>query len=220
MHADIFEFLKSAEFPPEKVIFEIGAADGEDTLRIMDEIRFSAGRYFVIEPEPANIQVLVQRPQIFHPGVMLLPVAVGDRNALVEFHRSSGRNSILNRLHTFSGSLKQPTGHLEAYPWCKFNETVPVQMVRLDDLASLMAVDRIDFIWCDIQGAEDLLITGGQSALAKTSYLYTEYSDKPMYDGQIGAEEIQRRLPGEWEIVEKWPQDILFHRLDKPPFRA
>ncbi len=42
----------------------------------------------------------------------------------------------------------------------------------------------IDFIYCDIQGAEKQMIAGANESLKKTRYLYTEYSNSEDYENQ------------------------------------
>jgi hypothetical protein len=71
-------------------------------------------------------------------------------------------------------------------------------------------VPYIDFIWCDVQGAEDFVLAGGDRALTRTRFFYTEYYERQMYEGQITARDIHDRLPGTWKVVEQWANDILF----------
>ena len=94
-----------------------------------------------------------------------------------------------------------------------FERQVEVRVITLDDFYDLYSLPYIDFIWCDVQGAEDLVIAGGRRALAHTRYFYTEYYDTQMYEGQIGAREIHARLPGTWKVVEQWPYHILCEHL-------
>ena len=87
-------------------------------------------------------------------------------------------------------------------------------MITLDS----MDFSKVDWIWCDVQGAEDLVIAGGQETLARTRFFYTEYIECEAYEGQIGRDEIHRRLPGTWRIAEdyrQWAQggDCLFENL-------
>ena len=65
-------------------------------------------------------------------------------------------------------------------------------------------VKTVDLLWADVQGAEVDLIEGGRETLARTSYLYTEYSNAELYAGQINLEEILARLPG-WRVVQNFP---------------
>ena len=66
----------------------------------------------------------------------------------------------------------------------------------------------IDFILADVQGAEGEMIRGGRKALARTRYLFTEYSDDQMYRGQPSLSEILAMLPT-FRLLELWPDDVL-----------
>lgn len=204
---NIFEVLRETTFPDNQVIFEIGAADGEDSPRIMEATRFKSGSYFAIEPEIENLKVLKQRPCLQGIGCHVLPLAIGNETRLCDFNRSKGTPQ--------SGSLKKPVKHLEVFPWCTFEEIVQVPMVKLDDLAKLFAINRVDFVWADIQGAEDWMIEGAQSILRRTRFLYTEYNNEELYQGQLNSESIMSKLPGNWKVSVKWDNDVLFEQVDQ-----
>ena len=142
--------------------------------------------------------------------VNLIQAAVGDANTRAVFNQSSGTNPAFGYEHTLSGSLKKPVEHLQAHPWCKFEQQTDVRVMTLDTFFGLYSLSYIDFIWCDVQGAEDMVIKGAETALMHTRYFYTEYYNNQMYSGQINATQIFDRLPGRWKIVEQWPNDILF----------
>jgi len=57
------------------------------------------------------------------------------------------------------------------------------------------------------------MIAGGRIALAHTSFLYTECTEANEYEGQIGLCEMLERLPGRWEVVERFPFDVLLRNL-------
>jgi hypothetical protein len=115
--------------------------------------------------------------------------------------------------HTLSGSLKVPKERLQAYPWCKFDRSIEVNVMCLDNFAKLWSIGKMDFIWCDVQGAEDKVVAGAQNILRQTRYFYTEFYNNEMYEGQLPLMEILNRLPGgaaQWEIAALWPNDALF----------
>lgn len=200
---------------PRPVIVEIGAARGEDTSRILRRLKELKPNmpyeYYAFEPDPRNIED-IKRGQSYQE-IHLIPAAVGDANKRTVFHQSSGKNPQFGYEHTLSGSLKQPVQHLQAHPWCKFDKQIEVRMMTLNTFFEAFSLTNIDFIWCDVQGAEDLVLAGGDYALAHTRFLYTEYYNHEMYQGQIPAPEIHRRLGSMWKIVDQWPYDILFENL-------
>jgi hypothetical protein len=55
--------------------------------------------------------------------------------------------------------------------------------MRLDDVVSLNDT-VVDFMWVDVQGAEDLVFTGAKDVLSRTRYVYTEYATD-LYEGQL-----------------------------------
>lgn len=195
-----------------KTLLEIGAADGGDTQRIMD----AAGcpfRYFAFEPDPRNIATLRLGKLMRNLDFNLIESAIGNINQTVKLNLSNGIPNESADHWWYSSSVKTPKRHLDAHPWCKFEGTANVQMMRLDDVRNLYGIGEVDFIWCDIQGAEDLMIAGAQNTLFNTRLFYSECYEQELYEGQIGRHEILKRLPGEWKIANEWESDVLFENL-------
>jgi 2-O-methyltransferase len=199
---------------PAPVIIECGCHVGVDTHRLRDT--FPTARLIAVEPDPRNLVHLSSRGVTSIAEV--LPMAVSDRDGSATFHLSEADLStdhpswVKSREYSGSSSLKRPAEHMAQHPWCVFEKSVEVPTITLDTLARERSLDRIDLIWADVQGAEDLLIAGGQAALARTQYLFTEFSDTEVYQGQIPLAKILERLPGgpsAWSIVEKFPYDVL-----------
>jgi hypothetical protein len=108
---------------------------------------------------------------------------------------------------THSSSIKRPKNHLSRYP-VTFGEAVEAEFITLDTFYRRQGLDVIDFIWADIQGAEGEMIRGGRECLARTRYLYTEYSDDELYENQVTLEEILEMLP-DFRVLELWPDEVL-----------
>ena len=83
-----------------------------------------------------------------------------------------------------------------------------METVALDTYRARAGLDLVDFVWADIQGAEADMIRGGRATLARTRYLFTEYADEELYEGQATLSEILALLPG-WRLVELWEEDVL-----------
>lgn len=156
-------------------VFELGACDGHHTK----ELSFLAGekltKLVAFEAAPYNWPKLVgfgDRVEIFHG-------AVSDRDGTCKLWLSSGQG------YYGSSSIREPMKHKEVWPNCKFDSFVDVECITLDSAAKKFGVDALDFIWCDIQGAERDAIKGGGSILAKTKYFYTEVSEMEHYKGQL-----------------------------------
>ncbi|KKN14993.1 hypothetical protein LCGC14_0990520 [marine sediment metagenome] len=188
-------------------MLEIGCNDGTDTLKFLEAM--PGARIYCFEPDPRAI-IRFKKITDGEDRIELAEVAVSDTDGTTTFYGSSGRPPEKLRgpgaLHyhhldewDLSGSLRKPTGHLTFSPWTTFPEDRRYQVgtIRLDTWKRKhLDVTHIDFIWCDVQGAESLVVQGGPETLKVTDYLYMEYSERPLYEGQAPLEELQFMLPG------------------------
>lgn len=187
---------------------EIGANDGRDTQRFLTA--FPSVTVHAFEPEPRAQSDF--RTRIRDRRAVLHEIALGSHDGRTSFFRSGGAPP--GRAEKFpdgwhkSGSIRQPTEHRNQHPWCTFDEVIEVPLMRLDTWSRINAIEEIDFIWMDVQGAEGDVIAGGTETFSRSRYLYTEYSNTELYEGQIGLGQILAALPG-WEIVKQFPNDVL-----------
>lgn len=214
----IYPILSSLLDPASRLtIIECGAHDGSDSYSLRRT--FPHASIFSFEPDPRNIAKIRERG--IDRVVDLNAAAVGDRDGTAPFHLSSANMSkdcpawIRSPEWSGSSSLKQPVEHLERHPWCEFNQTLDVPILKLDTFQTVKGLANLDLIWADVQGAEDLLIAGAQKALASCSYFYTEYGETQEYAGQLGLAQIMTRLPGIWEVVRQFPYDVLLRNVSK-----
>lgn len=193
------------------VIFEIGCADGIDTIEFLNEFGNNVTLY-CFEPDDRNADVFQNgglrpnRPDlrngITNSNVIFEKKAVGDVNGIVEFNQSST---------IYSSSLKKPTDALfQEWPIIKFENTLKVECVTLDKYVADKNIDVIDFIWADVQGAEDLMIAGGKETFdKKVRFLYTEYATKKYYNDSPSQVDIKSLLGDNWSIVHDFGTDVL-----------
>lgn len=186
------------------LILDIGCNDGEHTQMFLD--LFPYARVYAFEPEPIAID-LFRRRVLDTQRATLITKVVGNVDGDVEFHQSDGRPTPgwPGLTWHYSGSTRRPKNHLRRYPWCRFDRKITVRSVRLDSLT----FDRtIDFIWADVQGAEADLILGGLETLKQTRFLYTEFSNEELYEGQPTLKQITTCLP-DFDVVEVFDDDVL-----------
>ena len=180
--------------PGAKLFLELGAHRGTDTAWMAE---LPGVTIHAFEPDPRNDQ-----PR--RPNVTLHRAAVADRDGpgtLVLSREGWGQE------WTHSSSIKQPKNHLRRYP-VTFGGSVDIQLVTLDSFHRQARLGVVDFVWADIQGAEGEMVRGGLETLARTRYLYTEYSDDELYEGQATLAEILELLP-DFRVLELWPGDVL-----------
>lgn len=190
------------------VILEIGANVGRDSQRFLDI--FPNVQLFCIEPDPRCVFRFKQNIQ--DKRCTLCEMAISDNTGYMNLYLSTGHKPGHNTMHINSSSLSRPTGHLEKFPWCTFNESLEVKTMTLDDWAKQYDVKYIDFIWADTQGHERQLITGGKKTLSISKFLYTEYNNDELYEGQINLNEIVRLLI-DFKIRMCFDTNVLLERI-------
>jgi FkbM family methyltransferase len=184
-------------------IFEIGCADGRDTQSFIDV--FEELDIFCFEPEPKNIKIV--KDTISYNKHHLFEGVVSDTTGKILFNRSRTDNP--DDL-SYSGSIKKPKEHLVEWPFIKFDNTIEVNSITLDDFCDINNISIIDFIWADVQGAEENIILGGKKTFEnKVRFLYTEYSNKEYYEGQSTLSQILDLLGSNWTILIDFGTDVL-----------
>ena len=198
---DIMEFIK--ELNP-KMVVEIGGHFGIDTEKIREILPNSS--IITFEPDPRNIRIMKSRG--IDKICQLEELAISDQNGPMNFYLSSGdcrfwaKEEILRENDwSASSSLKKPKLHLDLYEWIHFTDQIEVRSLRLDDYYPLKN-EIIDFIWMDVQGAEDLVLKGSMETLKRTRYIYTEFDNAEIYENQLNLEGILNLIGPDWIIKE------------------
>ena len=200
---DIYERIKQIMAGRDDItVFEFGACDGSDILAITDVMAGKRYKYFAFEASATRIPQMMRHGHVSTvPNLTVINKAIGAIDGRATFYQS-------DEYYYGSSSLRKPTEVMMAdFPKMSFGET-EVEVVRLDTFCLENNVDRIDFIWSDIQGAEADMIAGGREMFAKTDYLYTEYNNGPAYEGCLDLAGILDMLPG-WTVVEDYGGDAL-----------
>ncbi|MGY8684409.1 FkbM family methyltransferase [Bradyrhizobium sp. UFLA05-153] len=187
---------------PSPVILDIGSYDGTDTRRFLQLC--PEARFYCFEPDPRAVLRFKKNTQDLN-NVKLFEVAISDRNGQIEFHPSNGDGEAEG--WDLSGSIRRPKNHLAEYDWVRFDQPISVETRRLDDWSSEANVNKIDLIWMDVQGAEADVIAGGGRTLSNTRFIYTEYSDRELYEGQLSLQAILELLPS-FEVVTLYPRAV------------
>jgi len=206
---DIKDFIRAL---PINTFVEIGCHFGTDT-EIFRSMHPNA-RIVCFEPDPRNLEMLTKR------GVNKIaevhPYALSNANGTQPFYLSAGDQSHNTNMDDIlryndwscSSSLKKPTGHLQLHPWITFDKTAYVNTIRLDDFEPLRD-SIIDFMWVDVQGAEDLVFSGAKETLKRTKYVYTEYCNTELYESQLNMKQVLEMFGDNWELVHDFGGDIL-----------
>lgn len=195
------------ELPKGGVVIEIGGCDGSDTQRLYNDLK--PNKLICFEPDHRNYAKIEAR----NLPIILIKSAVSYDAGSAKLWMSGGKPPGMNHEHTASSSILQPTGHIIKHPCYTFEKQTIVDVTTLDIVIKEHNIKKINFIWCDAQGSEGNIIIGAQHTLSITDYLFCEYSNEELYDGQLKLDEWLRLLPGKWEEVCKWEGDILLKKI-------
>jgi hypothetical protein len=87
-----------------------------------------------------------------------------------------------------------------------------VNCSKLDDFEPLKNT-RIDFMWVDVQGAEDLVFSCAQETLKNTHYVYTEYCNQQLYEDQLNLQGVLNLFPG-YRVIHDYGGDVLLENMN------
>jgi FkbM family methyltransferase len=189
------------------VIFDIGACEGEDSIRYARA--FANACLYAFEPLPDNMRRL--RKQLSDYGmtrVEAFELALSDTDGTAVFHVSSGAPQGMQDAPDWdygnkSSSLLPPADVLQHYPWLKFQEEIEVRTATLAKFCSMRGIDRIDLIHMDVQGAELRVLEGAGDLLRAVRAVWLEIETVPLYEGQPLADEVQRFMESQGFIKGK-----------------
>jgi FkbM family methyltransferase len=183
-----------------RTVVELGAHRGEE-FQWMRTALCPLRRYIAVEADPRSFEVLAHIPQIEYVNA-----AIASFDGVTTLHLCDNEAGQAKG----SSSIHQPTGHLEYFEWCTFDQQVQVPCIQLDTLCRDIAM--IDLLWVDIQGAERDMIAGGTETLKKrTRYIMIEAEEVEMYEGQALKPELLAMLP-DFEVIEDFGYNVFLGR--------
>lgn len=189
------------------VLLDIGSYDGSEMAEISEYYGRCEIHCFEADQRSAEFW---RKKNSTDKNMHLWQVAICNKDwQKIMFHRSDSdtRRHDGNRVWSASSSIRLPKTHLEVFPDVEFNFSEEVDASTLDmwywfHTLGARDLDTIDFIWCDVNGAEEDVILGAKGPLRNTRFLYIEFSNRELYEGQINKEKLLSLLPDFEEIGE------------------
>ncbi len=191
------EVALSSLFPrnAKLVILDIGACEGEDSIRYAR--RFPYARIFSFEPLPSNQQLIqLNFCKYKIQTAELVPLALSNSIGAATFHISSGtpEQPFIGDNWNYgnkSNSLLPPSQTGSMHGWIKFQEAITVPTTTLDHFCRERSIRRLDFIHMDVQGAEIMVLEGAGPKLRDITALWLEVADEALYSGQPLRGQVQ-----------------------------
>lgn len=160
--------------PKNPVVLEAGAHTGKDTVEMANLWR--EGKIYAFEPVPELYEKLVKRTKPFK-NITCYQMALGTNVGKQEMFFSSGASD-------GSSSLLKPKDNIRFYPDIHFDNGEVVEVTTIDQWAKENQIDRLDFMWLDLQGMELKVLEHGTSVFGGVKAIYSEVSESEGYEGQ------------------------------------
>lgn len=156
--------------PENPTILEAGARFGEDTIVMSNFWPFA--QIYSFEPLPTSYERLLETTKRFN-NVHCYPFALSDKKTRNIFYPSSTRPG--------ASSLLKPSGIIEqAYDI----PPIHVDCIRLDDWIRENKIDKIDFMWLDLEGTELIVLDSIKDtpAFKTVKVIYTEVNFRDFHN--------------------------------------
>jgi FkbM family methyltransferase len=139
------------------VVIDIGANVGYFTT-LFSDLAGNHGEVHAFEPVPSTFNLLTENIQRFpaHKNVYLNRVALGDKHQRTTILLPRGDHGQASLAEHSDGSWKHADDEIAS---------IEIEMMRLDQYAEHLR--RVDFVKCDVEGAELLVLRGAESTLRR-----------------------------------------------------
>jgi FkbM family methyltransferase len=169
---------------PFDLVLDIGAARGGHTL--LFHHLFPQAEIHAFEPLPESL-IQLRSKTVALQRIVVHPIALSDQNGKASLH-------IGGTGYDDSSSLFPMTDdHLRLFPGSGSDEVLKIETHRLDDVLDSSRYQNI-FVKMDVQGAEPLVLRGGERMFAAASVVVTEVSFCRLYEGCPLFDEIYEML--------------------------
>lgn len=180
-------------------ILDIGANCGLFSLFIKS--RFPEANVYAFEPSPTLQKILVDNLE--SKGVYIIPMAISNCIGNTDFfinESSQQTNSLIKKNIEIFGAkekIKKQT----------------IKTITLDVFVKQRNIENVDLIKLDVQGAENLVLQGGEKTLSQTTYLVVEVSF--LDDSVFDFIEIVRQYFPYYQVINpvSYGADIFFSKI-------
>jgi FkbM family methyltransferase len=145
--------------PEDRVVIDVGAHSG--LFATFAKERNPGALVVAVEPDP-SMRSVIEKNLEPHAGWRFLQRAVSDRGGKSSFYRNLDATQTSS---LFEDSARAFPGDIER---------VDVEVTTLDEIVQELAVDRVDVLKLDVQGAERMVLAGADATLSALRKLIVE----------------------------------------------
>lgn len=178
----------------ELIIFDVGACEGEDSVKFSQ--RFPNAKVYAFEPLPKNFEKIKNNlDKYVATNINISQVALSNKKGKSIFFVSSGRPEGASEddwdYGNKSSSLLRPAKVKKVHEWLSFDEEVSVKTSRLDQFMKDNKLTKIDFLYMDVQGAELMVLEGAGEFLKNIRAVWMEVESVELYKNQPLKKDVE-----------------------------
>lgn len=145
-----------AQFLPDApVIIKAGAHKGFDTIKMAQF--WPKSKIYCFEPISGLFNILQENCKPY-ANIKCFNAALSDFDGEQKIYVSSGKNDA-------SSSLLKPLEYLHENPLVKFDQEIIIKTITLDSWVEQNSIEKIDFLWLDMQGYEMRMLQAAKRVL-------------------------------------------------------
>lgn len=184
---DLLSFFKAED---KIIIFDIGACEGEDSVKYSN--LFPNAKIYTFEPVPNNFEKAKINIQKYNKAnkINLFQIALSDNTGEATFYVSSGKPEGLENDENWdygnkSSSLLQPGKATQKYyKWLEFKEEIKVKTETILNFTKENNISVVDFAHIDVQGAGLMVLSGAGNFLQNFKIIFIEVEAMDLYKNQ------------------------------------
>lgn len=177
------------------VIFDIGACEGEDTIKYSK--LFPNSKIYSFEPIPNNYKKAIKNLSDYNvTNASLYEIALSNSTGEADIFVSEGHPEYLQKTENWdygnkSSSLLPAKELVNYYKWLSLSNTLKIKTLTLFDFCTVNEIKKIDFVHMDVQGAELMVLEGAKEYLDKIKMIWLEveavelYKDQPLKNSVV-----------------------------------
>lgn len=170
------------------VIFDVGACEGEETIKYSR--LFPNSKIYSFEPIPNNYKKAIQNLSEYNTtNASLYEIALSNSTGEADIFVSEGHPDYLQKTSDWdygnkSSSLLPAQELTNYYKWLNLSNTIKIKTLTLHDFCTINEIKKIDFMHMDVQGAELMVLEGAKDFLDKIKMIWLEVELVELYKGQ------------------------------------
>lgn len=170
------------DFNNVKTILDIGARDGLQSLEF--NRWFPDAKIFTFEPISSSYEFTKKITSDIQ-NISVLPYAINSFDGKTKFYEVYNGN-------VGASSLLKTTSHYRSRQWLQ--KEIEVDCINLSNWLETKKIEKVDLIWMDVQGAENIVLESLGKFLKNVDAIATEVGIDKLYENSIMKESLDEYL--------------------------